>query len=106
MNVVECKHKHEKSLFKKKNVVSVGVGDKVRQGVLTREQCVIVGVTTKVAAGFLSKRDLVPSTLDGVSTDVVETGVISAYRRTDRNRPVPGGVSIAHEKVTAGTVGK
>jgi hypothetical protein len=39
-------------------------------------------------------------------TDVVETGLIRAFQtRTDRVRPAPGGVSIGHYLITAGTLG-
>ncbi len=53
----------------------------------------------------MSGKDLVPSTIDGVPTDVVETGPIRALSYTGRYRPAPGGVSIGHMDITAGTLG-
>jgi hypothetical protein len=39
-------------------------------------------------------------------TDVIETGVIRALQSpTEKHRPAPGGVSIGHRDITAGTLG-
>jgi hypothetical protein len=49
---------------------------------------------------------MVPATLGGIPTDVVRTGYIRALQsHTDRYRPAPGGVSIGHRDITAGTLG-
>jgi hypothetical protein len=54
----------------------------------------------------LAAEDLVPDTIRGVATDVVETGPIRALQApTGRFRPAPGGVSIGHRDITAGTLG-
>jgi hypothetical protein len=93
-------------LLGKSNVVACGVGYKTVGGVRTDELCVIASVTTKVPTGQLAPDDLIPQTLEGVRTDVLETGVIRALQsRTDRWRPAPGGVSIGHVAITAGTLG-
>jgi hypothetical protein len=48
----------------------------------------------------------VPAVVDGVPTDVIEVGDLRALQtRTDRWRPTPGGVSIGHYRITAGTLG-
>jgi hypothetical protein len=87
-------------------VVATGVGYKVTRGVKTDTLAIVCSVTEKMAPERLQSRDRVPSAVDGVPTDVVATGVIRALqRRTDRHRPAPGGVSIAHRTVTAGTLG-
>jgi hypothetical protein len=93
-------------LLGKNNVVACGVGYKMVGGVRTDELCVIASVSTKVASEQLAPDDLVPQTLEGVKTDVQETGVIRALQnRTDKWRPAPGGVSIGHVDITAGTLG-
>ncbi|WP_419584218.1 hypothetical protein [Thiolapillus sp.] len=47
-----------------------------------------------------------PSEIDGVPTDVIQTGVIRAFQEpTGRFRPAPGGVSVGHKDITAGTLG-
>jgi hypothetical protein len=49
---------------------------------------------------------MVPKTLDDVPTDVFESGRLRALQSpTDRWRPAPGGVSIGHHEITAGTLG-
>jgi V8-like Glu-specific endopeptidase len=92
----------------KRNVVGVGLGFKISQGVNTGELGLIVSVTHKVDPSALAPGDLVPQILNGVRTDVVETGVLRALQLgpTDRWRPVvPPGVSIGHSSITAGTFG-
>jgi hypothetical protein len=45
------------------------------------------------------------SAVDEVPIQVVETGLIDAQPHRFRARPAPGGISVAHFKVTAGTIG-
>jgi hypothetical protein len=62
----------------------------------------------KVDLSELAEQDVVPQALDGVPTDVLETGPFVAFSPTprDRWRPViPPGASLAHHRVTAGTFG-
>ncbi|MGQ0834838.1 MAG: hypothetical protein ACT4O5_07940 [Gammaproteobacteria bacterium] len=93
-------------LLARANVVATGAGYKVSRGKRTSDLSVVCSVTRKLSAAQLSRTDLVPATFDGVPTDVVETGRIRARQsRTARHRPAPGGVSIGHRDVTAGTLG-
>ncbi|UCC85355.1 MAG: hypothetical protein JSW46_07710 [Gemmatimonadota bacterium] len=90
----------------KPNVVGVGTGYKVvrRQG--TDELCVVVLVRQKLPEAGLDREALIPPEVDGVATDVVQVGDIRALEEpTDRWRPAPGGVSLGHYQVTAGTFG-
>lgn len=87
-------------LLAKANVTFVGEGYKND----TRERAIVCGVTRKVPEGSIRKRDRIPKHVRGRRTDVVETGVIRALR-TSRHRPAPGGVSIGHHAITAGTLG-
>lgn len=112
----QIKQQHVVDLLKKRNVVGVGLGFKVRQGTNTGELGIVVSVTQKVEPEALTAEDLVPQALDGVKTDVVETGVLRAFPEEaapeqelgprDRWRPVtPPGVSLGHYRITAGTFG-
>jgi hypothetical protein len=93
-------------LFGRANVVATGVGYKITGGQSTSTPSIVCSVVEKVAASRLSSRDIVPATIDGIPTDVVQTGYIRALQsRTDRHRPAPGGVSIGHRDITAGTLG-
>jgi hypothetical protein len=74
----------------------------------------------------LASPDRVPGSLDGIPTDVIQTGRIRIHQQlpsnglrpaprragvpiqqspTERFRPAPGGVSIGHRDITAGTLG-
>lgn len=93
-------------LLSKPNVVAVGIGFKTTDGRPTDELAVIASVVAKQPRERLAAREMVPPRLDGVPTDVVATGPIFAFQgRTDRVRPAPGGVSIGHFAITAGTLG-
>lgn len=105
-DIKKVKAQSVKSLKKKLNVNGVTVGHKIVNGKDTGELCVTVLVTKKVAQSQLMSRDLIPQSVDGIPTDVREVGRIVAFKaRTDRWRPAPGGVSIGHYLITAGTLG-
>ncbi|MDX1612914.1 MAG: hypothetical protein R3300_01315 [Candidatus Promineifilaceae bacterium] len=93
-------------LMGKPNVVGVGVGYKIVGGQTTDQPAILVFVQRKVAAENLTAEEMVPAEVEGVTTDVIESGPIYAQQaRTDKFRPAPGGVSIGHFQVTAGTLG-
>ncbi len=100
------KQRHTSALLGIKNVVACGVGRRQVGGVMTDELCIVVSVINKLPADQLAPGDLVPQAVDGVRTDVQETGMIRALQaRTDKWRPAPGGVSCGHYMITAGTLG-
>lgn len=96
---------HTPKLHKLRNVVATGVGYKVIRGKQLGEPAIICSVVKKLPAASLAQSDIVPSVIDGVATDVVEVGHIRALSRTVRRRPCPGGMSIGHYAITAGTLG-
>ncbi len=107
-----AKAKFERLLMEKAHVIGVGIGKKIVAGHETDEPAVIVFVEKKLPEPQLRKKDVIPKTLDEVKTDVVETGRLKAQAamaggraRTDRWRPAPGGVSVGHVRITAGTLG-
>ena len=95
-----------KALKKKLNVNGIGIGHKIVAGKDTGELCLTVMVRKKVSKSELLQKDLIPKALNNIPLDVLEVGDIFAYKaRTDRWRPAPGGVSIGHYAITAGTLG-
>ena len=93
-------------LLTRGNVVATGIGYKITQGQTTSTLSVVCSVVEKLPSSRLSNQDMVPETINGIPTDVVETGHIRAMQsRTDKYRPAPGGVSIGHRNITAGTLG-
>ena len=97
---------HRAQLHGRANVIATGVGYKIIGGQKTDTLSLVCSVTKKVNASQISVADLVPTNIDGLPTDVLETGVIRALQSpTERYRPAPGGVSIGHRSITAGTLG-
>ena len=95
----------KQDLIHKANVVYVRSGKKIIGGVNTGRDAIVVGVTNKVPMNQLRKEDRIPKKIHGRETDVIDkTEKIVAFR-TSKHRPAPGGVSIGHPKVTAGTLG-
>src|SRR3989304_10098747 len=93
-------------LFSRANVVATGIGYKVKDGKKTPTLSVVCSVIKKIQISALSSQDLIPKMVGGIPTDVVETGRIRALQsHTARIRPAPGGVSIGHRDITAGTLG-
>jgi hypothetical protein len=104
--VRQAKESAVASFFSRPNVVGLGVGFKETRGVLTDTLSVVVLVRQKVPFAGLASGDLVPRDIGGIPTDVIQVGQLVAQQaRTDRWRPAPGGVSIGHFKVSAGTFG-
>jgi len=101
---VERKERVKGSLLEMPNVVGVGVGFKNEA---PGQKSIVVMVEKKLPLAALSESDRIPRAFGAVKTDVVETGEIKALdlERTDKWRPAPGGVSIGHYKITAGTLG-
>ena len=103
---LQVKNEYVHQLLGKRNVVACGVGFKQREGKWTDELCVVVSVTKKLPKAQLAAEDVVPQKLGEVKTDVLEIGVVRALQsHQDRWRPAPGGVSVGHVAVTAGTIG-
>jgi len=95
-----------RELLAREHVVAAGIGYKTVGGKRTDELSIVCSVVKKVPEALLATDDLVPGEIRGIPTDVVETGILRAQlERTDRWRPAPGGVSIGHPSVTAGTLG-
>jgi hypothetical protein len=99
----QVRTQHVKQIMRLSNVVGAGVGYKVTASGPTDELGLIVMVTRKLPKEQLRPGDLVPHSIDGVPTDVMETGVLRALG--GRLRPARPGCSIAHQESTAGTLG-
>ena len=93
-------------LLTRANVVATGIGYKFSAGQKTPALSIICSVSQKLPSSKLSAREMIPSSIGGLPTDVVQTGMIRAFQsHTARYRPAPGGVSIGHKDITAGTLG-
>lgn len=91
-------------------VQGVGVGNKVVHRIATKEKALQVYVDRKVYGSLLPTALRIPDEIEGVPTDVVETGVFKIGRKFPpiyqrRVRPAIPGISVAHKDVSAGTFG-
>jgi len=107
--LLEAQRRFQEELLARSNVVGVAVGYRETDGQFTDELAVVALVQEKKPKEALRAEDLVPRELDGAQTDVLEIGVMHAQQAStprSRWRPViPGGVSLGHHQVTAGTLG-
>lgn len=105
-SLVQGKEVHKQDILARPNVIGVGVGYREAAHTFTDQLSVVVLVRQKLAPAALSAEALVPSEVGGFRTDVREVGEIRALQaRTDRWRPAPGGVSLGHYRISAGTFG-
>ena len=98
-------------------VTAVGLGSKETGGQPTGELALKVFVTVKRPAGEVAAAELIPAEIDGLRTDVIQSGrrhlvadpagaVISEHRDETRSRPLTGGRRIRREDSNgAGTMG-
>ena len=128
LRLQETQETRQDELMAKANVVGVGVGTKIKHGQDTGKPCVTVFVEQKMALEDLADEDRIPDSIDNEPTDVFETGVIFAGQEMAatpeavegllskepnaeigiealraRARPVEGGYSVGHHRITAGT---
>ena len=89
------------ALPKDSNIVGVGYGVKVTAGSGTDEVAIRVYVRAKAPRRVIAEAELVPSLINGVATDVIPVGDLTAQFP----RPVECGVSCGHFRNTAGTIG-
>ena len=110
MDAKKIRDQNSDQLRGKENVVLVGLGHKHVKDRDTGKLSIVVGVSTKKPLSVLPPKDVVPPVINGVPTDVEETGEIwllsqpTAVDRTVNFRPAPGGVSIGHESGPTGTM--
>jgi hypothetical protein len=103
--VQEMKRQAETMLMNMTNVVATGVGFKIAGDQATTEPAVIVSVVKKLPTAQLAESAMVPKTINGIKTDVIETGKIVAFQQQQKMRPARPGISIGHYQITAGTLG-
>jgi len=86
-----------------KNVVGIGQGYKNDDGPLAT----VYMVNKKLPLSALDVKDVIPKEFAGQLTDVIQVGEIRAQEvdRKSKLRPAPGGSSIGHFRITAGTLG-
>lgn len=94
------------------NIIGIGIGAKLTDGTaIAGQEALHVYVRVKIPPQFLGAQELVPTQFDGLPTDVIEVGEVTAlqslktWQRFGRHRPLSCGVSVGHPLITAGTLG-
>lgn len=76
--VKRVREKYEASLMKREGVVGCAVGYKHIGGKKTDKLCIVCYVIEKKPEEKLRKQDIIPKKIEGIPTDVVESGEIRA----------------------------
>ncbi|ACT33723.1 MULTISPECIES: trypsin-like serine protease [Clostridium] len=92
-NIAHICHCDYKYFLKKRNVVGLGLGYKVKNGFHTNQLCVQVLVSRKFPENEININDKIPSMYKGIPTDVKATGYFRACSFRRKKRPVLGGYS-------------
>ena len=71
------------------NVVGVGIGRKIVKGRVTNRPCVRLYVIRKLNKRLISPGNILPTHIEGVETDVIETGKFRAQAPVARRRRRP-----------------
>lgn len=116
--VLSTQNQYGTKVLQKPGVMSVGTGYKLVGGKPTNELSLVIGVKKKKPFSVLSKSEVIPEIIDGISTDIIEIGtpVCQAKRGRPKKqsdpieptktfRPIFPGISIGHYQTTAGTFG-
>ena len=74
----KIKDKHEAELMKKAGVTGCAIGYKQVGGLQTDELCLVCYVKKKLPEKKLKKKDIIPKEIQGIATDVVESGMFKA----------------------------
>jgi hypothetical protein len=77
--IIEIKEATEKQLLKIPGVTGVAIGQKEKNGVRTGEISILVLVEKKKQETEIPENQLIPAVINGVKTDVIETGVIRLH---------------------------
>jgi hypothetical protein len=73
-DVKRIKQKYEKKLMRKKGVLGCAVGYKHIAGEKTDLVCIVCYVKKKKPEDQIRKQDLVPRYIEGIPTDIIESG--------------------------------
>lgn len=100
-----------KSIIESKNVLAVGISEKISKKKKTGKLALIFYVEKKIALNKLKKSQLIPKTIprsltggSAVQTDVIAIGKLQPEINSSRTSFQPGN-SIGHIKIEAGTFG-
>jgi hypothetical protein len=105
--IAEVREKADEEILSNPNVVGAATGFKIKADRVIPELCIQVLVEKKMGRRELKAlgRKAIDKRIEGIRTDVIETGKIEALSFRGRYVPAFPGASIGHVGVTAGTLG-
>jgi hypothetical protein len=122
LEISKIQEDEQDKLLDRDNVVGVAVSHKIKKEQDTGDPCLTVFVEQKLDPALLGSDQAIPRSIKKFKTDVIETGPIFAEpahtedvvedQETEvgiqtlrkRIRPVEGGYSVGHYRITAGTM--
>jgi S1-C subfamily serine protease len=122
LDISKIQEDEQDKLLARENVVGVAVSHKIKNEKDTGDPCLTVFVEQKLDGALLGSDQAIPRSIKKYKTDVIETGPIFAepHHTEDlaqdeepdvgiqtlrgRIRPVEGGYSVGHYRITAGTM--
>lgn len=107
LSLAQTQSVEQSNLLARRNVVGIAISHKIKNEKDTGDPCLTIYVESKLDKNQIGADDLIPATIGNFKTDVVESGTIMAgslISTSRRQRPVQGGLSVGHFKITAGTI--
>jgi hypothetical protein len=101
------------TLAKLPNVVAMGIGMKETAGKFTDEIVIRVFVEQKISRDLIAPKDLIPTEINGIKTDVLTPLVVTddsdvcgeERRDLTQFRPIQAGIAISTDSTSYGTLG-
>lgn len=104
---LQVKEENKDRLLDQPNIVGTGVGQRTVDG--QKQSAIIVFVEEKMERDTViskySAEELIPESIDGIPTKIIEVGQITKQGYQQRIRPIRPGFSAGHASITAGTIG-
>lgn len=91
INVINSQHP---TFWRNSHILGFGRGLKIVNGIMTHTPCLTIFVKKKLPRCNLDSSNIIPKEIDGVPTDVVESG--RAFSHSGEVRPAVGGISISN----------
>lgn len=87
------------------NIIGFGIGEKYKEIHPTGGLSLKAYVVEKIPEEKIDPRFILPENFQNFDVDVEAIGRVNLFTNDIRMRPAPGGVSIGHKNITAGTLG-
>ena len=72
--IQELIRKYESELLKYPNVIGISTGNKIVNGISTKELCISILVKKKIPEEELDSKSVLPKYIESIKTDVVDVG--------------------------------